>query len=81
MRADALLGGFGREDAKRSRARSCGQTSTFLPKIVLTGTKSRIFSLLLLGAGVIPAEGAGRGAPLFDSDVRYLLPFSAAIST
>jgi hypothetical protein len=30
----------------------------FLPEKVLTGTQSRIFSFLMLGAGVTPAEGS-----------------------
>src|SRR5580658_6831448 len=67
MRADALLGSFGREDAKQSRVQRRRYTSTVLPEVALTGTKSRILFFLSLGAGVTPAAGAGWAAPLSES--------------
>ena len=44
MRADALLGGFGREDANRNSCPAVADNPRrYSPKQLLTGTKSRIF--------------------------------------
>ena len=65
MRADALLGGFVSEDAKALVPVIAGYTSTFFPKIVLTGTKSRILFFHWVQGSPLPRA---RGAqPRYDS--------------
>jgi hypothetical protein len=54
------------------------------PQKVLTGTKSRIFSFLILGAGVTPAEGSVKPTAGFTFNnviSPYLIPTGVCPST